>query len=112
MCDKVLRGMHQLACPLFVVHSTKDNMTDPDGSKLLVDAAKVGAVVCHACVAVALGWQLLTCQAQEVTRCLQLGSAFVVMFDRVIEHVVYSITFSMRDSRQQQNSRQFPDLLT
>jgi esterase/lipase len=41
MCDKVLRDMHQLACPLLVVHSIKDNMTDPDGSKVLVNAAQV-----------------------------------------------------------------------
>ncbi|WIA30766.1 hypothetical protein OEZ86_000826 [Tetradesmus obliquus] len=39
MCDTVLREMHQLACPLLVVHSIKDNMTDPDGSKMLVQAA-------------------------------------------------------------------------
>jgi hypothetical protein len=37
--------MHKLACPLFVVHSVKDNMTDPDGSKMLVNAAKVRAVL-------------------------------------------------------------------
>jgi esterase/lipase len=45
MCDTVLRDMHQLACPLFVVHSTKDNMTDPDGSKMLVNAAKVSILI-------------------------------------------------------------------
>lgn len=40
-CDSVLSRMQQLKMPLLVFHSTKDTLTDPDGSKLLVDSVKV-----------------------------------------------------------------------
>lgn len=40
-CDAALAGMHRLSCPLLVAHSERDDMTDPDGSKLLVATAKV-----------------------------------------------------------------------
>lgn len=42
MTDRVMQGMHALECPVFVIHSLKDDMTDPDGSKHLVQVAKVG----------------------------------------------------------------------
>lgn len=41
MTDRVIRGMPQLGCPFLVIHSVKDNMTDPDGSKHLYQVAKV-----------------------------------------------------------------------
>jgi len=40
-CDSVLASMHKLERPLLVFHSIADTLTDPDGSKLLVDSVKV-----------------------------------------------------------------------
>lgn len=39
-CDSVLASMHKLERPLLVFHSIADTLTDPDGSKLLVDSVK------------------------------------------------------------------------
>ena len=40
-CDGAMTNMHKLQLPLLVFHSTADTLTDPDGSKLLVDSVKV-----------------------------------------------------------------------
>eukprot|EP00878_Enallax_costatus_P021616 GHUV01022901.1.p1 GENE.GHUV01022901.1~~GHUV01022901.1.p1 ORF type:complete len:168 (-),score=33.94 GHUV01022901.1:663-1166(-) len=51
-CDRLLARMHGLEVPFMVVHSVKDDMTDPDGSKLLVQQAKVRKLwlpVCGVC---------------------------------------------------------------
>jgi alpha-beta hydrolase superfamily lysophospholipase len=40
-CDGAAAAMHRLTLPLLVFHSSKDTLTDPDGSKALHAAAKV-----------------------------------------------------------------------
>lgn len=42
-CDHAMATMHELQLPLLVFHSTADTLTDPDGSKLLVDTVQVCA---------------------------------------------------------------------
>eukprot|EP00878_Enallax_costatus_P013172 GHUV01013769.1.p1 GENE.GHUV01013769.1~~GHUV01013769.1.p1 ORF type:complete len:163 (+),score=46.27 GHUV01013769.1:797-1285(+) len=46
-CDRLLARMHGLEVPFMVVHSVKDDMTDPDGSKLLVQQAKTADKTLH-----------------------------------------------------------------
>jgi hypothetical protein len=41
-CDDLCAKMHQLQLPLLAVHSIKDTMTDPEGSKQLHKCAQVG----------------------------------------------------------------------
>lgn len=54
-CDRLLANMHKLDVPFKVVHSVKDDMTDPDGSKLLVQQAKV-RVWRRSCIAHCWQW--------------------------------------------------------
>lgn len=45
-CGRLLARIPQLDVPFMVVHSVKDDMTDPNGSKLLAKQAKVRAHKC------------------------------------------------------------------
>lgn len=45
--DRLMANLHNLDVPFLVIHSQKDDMTDPDGSKLLVQQAKVTSAIDH-----------------------------------------------------------------